>query len=83
VVRDVKPWGLWATLGLGLVALLFGELTALMALTWYGVGAAHWLDIARDGVAVTLLICISTRSKLRCWCSLRGERAPQRPTISV
>ena len=61
VIRDVNRWGRWATLGLGVVALLAGQLAALMALAWwYGLGLAHWADIARDGVAVTLLICIST-----------------------
>jgi membrane protease YdiL (CAAX protease family) len=61
VISDVKPWGRWATLGLGLIALLAGQLVALTALTWWtGLGLAHWADFARDGVAVTLIICIST-----------------------
>ena len=61
VISDVNRWGRWATLGLGLIALLVGQLAALMALTWwYGLSLSHWPDIARDGVAVTLLICIST-----------------------
>jgi membrane protease YdiL (CAAX protease family) len=61
VISDVKPWGRWATLGLGLIALLAGQLVALTALTWWtGLGLAHWADFASDGVAVTLIICIST-----------------------
>jgi hypothetical protein len=61
LISDVKPWGRWATLGLGLIALLAGQLVALTALTWWtGLGLAHWADFARDGVAVTLIICIGT-----------------------
>src|SRR5450759_3902882 len=61
MIGDVKPWGRWATLGLGLIALLAGQLVALTALTWWtGLGLAHWADFASDGVAVTLIICIST-----------------------
>jgi uncharacterized protein len=61
VISDVKPWGRWATLGLGLIALLAGQLVALTALTWWtGLGLAHWADFASSGVAVTLIICIST-----------------------
>jgi CAAX protease family protein len=61
MIGDVKPWGRAATLGLGLVALLTGQAVALMPLAWwYGVGLAHWTDFAVDGVAVTLIICIST-----------------------
>jgi membrane protease YdiL (CAAX protease family) len=61
VISDVKPWGRWATLGLGLIALLAGQLVALTALIWWtGLGLAYWADFARDGVAVTFIICIST-----------------------
>jgi hypothetical protein len=31
---DVKPWGRWATLGLGLTAMLVGQMTALAAVMW-------------------------------------------------
>ena len=61
MISDVKPWGRWATLGLGLIALLAGQLVALTALIWWtGLGLAYWADFARDGVAVTFIICIST-----------------------
>ena len=61
MTSDVKPWGRWATLGLGLSALLIGQMAALPAIFWwYGVDLAHVLDFAADGVAVTLIICIST-----------------------
>jgi uncharacterized protein len=61
MIGDVKPWGRWATLGLGVIALLAGQLVALTALTWWtGQGLAHWAEFGRDGIAVTLTICIST-----------------------
>jgi uncharacterized protein len=61
MIGDVKPWGRWATLGLGVIALLAGQLVALTALTWWtGQGLAHWAEFGRDGIAVTLIICIST-----------------------
>jgi hypothetical protein len=42
-------------------AAAFGQLVALRALVWWtGRGLAHWADFARDRVAVTLIICIST-----------------------
>jgi membrane protease YdiL (CAAX protease family) len=61
VISDVKPWGRWVTLGLGLIALLVGQIPALTALIWwYGLGLAQLPDFAADGVAATLVICIST-----------------------
>jgi membrane protease YdiL (CAAX protease family) len=61
VISDVKPWGRWATLGLGIIALLTGQLAALTALIWWtGQGLAHWPDMAGNGVVATLVICIST-----------------------
>src|SRR5438270_256370 len=57
----MKPWGRWATLGLGLIAMLVGQLAGLIVLTWWpGVSLARLSDFADDGVAVTLIICIST-----------------------
>lgn len=56
-----KPWGRWATFGLGLFALLAGQAVALMILaTWYGWNLARWIHLANDGAAVTLIICLST-----------------------
>jgi uncharacterized protein len=61
VTGDVKHWGRWATLGLGLIALLVGQAVALSALTWwYGLDLARLLDLAGDGIAVTLNVCIAT-----------------------
>ena len=37
----VKPWGRWATFGLGLIALLIGQLAALTALIWWSGLASH------------------------------------------
>lgn len=60
-----KPWGRVSTLGLGFLALLAGQIAALAALTWwYGRGLAQLPDFAADGVAVTLIILISTPVQL-------------------
>jgi CAAX protease family protein len=60
-IADIKPWGRWATLGLGVLALLAGQLVGLLALIWWtGQGLLHWVNIADDGVAVTFIVCIST-----------------------
>ena len=34
-VTDLKPWGRWATLGLGFIALFGGQIVALTALVWW------------------------------------------------
>ena len=58
---ETKSWGRWATLGLGVFAATVSQLPALLACYWrYGPDLAHWPDLARDGVAVILLVCIST-----------------------
>jgi CAAX protease family protein len=58
---DRQAWGRWATLGFGLVALLGGQAAALLALTWwFGVGIAQMPDFSGDGVAVTIVIFVST-----------------------
>ncbi len=60
-VGGTKSWGRWTTLALGLVAALVGQVASLMAYSWwFGLDIAHWADLARDGVAVILLVCIST-----------------------
>jgi len=61
----MNSWGRFATLGLGFVALMAGQLTGLMAITWwYGVGLAKLPDFSGDGVAVALIIFISTPVQL-------------------
>ena len=53
---DVEPWGRWSTFGLGLIALLIGQMIALLALTWlYGTGLAHLPKLSGNGVAVSLV----------------------------
>jgi membrane protease YdiL (CAAX protease family) len=60
-VAGEGAWGRGATLGLAILALLAGQMAALTALTWwYGAGIAHLPDFSGDGVAVTLIILIST-----------------------
>ncbi|HZD88890.1 MAG TPA: CPBP family intramembrane glutamic endopeptidase [Pseudolabrys sp.] len=57
----VKPWGRFSTLGLGFIALLIGQMAALVALAaWYGRPLTQLPNLAQDGVAVSLLIWIST-----------------------
>jgi len=61
VTTGILPWGRWATFGLGLVALLAGQLVALVALTfWYGASLAAMPDFTGDGPAVTVVILAST-----------------------
>jgi membrane protease YdiL (CAAX protease family) len=58
---EVKAWGRWSTFGLGLIALLAGQMAALLALTWYyGTSLAHLPDFSGSGVAVSLVILAST-----------------------
>lgn len=58
---DIKPWGRLSTFGLGLLAMLAGQAAALTALTWwYDTGIAQLPDFSGDGVAVSLIILIST-----------------------
>ena len=45
---DVKPWGRWATLGLGVIALLGGQASALAALAWwYGFHLEQFVNLAQ------------------------------------
>ncbi len=56
-----QPWGRLATLGLGVIAMLGAQAVALVALTWwYGASLAHMPDFSGDGVAVSLVIFVST-----------------------
>jgi len=58
---EQQAWGRWATLGLGLVALVGGQAAALTALSWwYGANIAHMPDFSGDGVAVSIVIFVST-----------------------
>ena len=57
----MTPWGRFATLGLGAVALFVGQFIALAALTWYfGMSLMRLPDLSADGVAVVIIILVST-----------------------
>ena len=61
MTAEQQVWGRWATLGLGLLALAGGQAAALLALTWwYGASLAHLPDFSGDGVAVAIVIFVST-----------------------
>lgn len=56
-----KPWGRLSTFGLGLFALLAGQMAALVALSWwFDASLSGMPDFSGDGVAVTLVIALST-----------------------
>src|SRR5512143_4018113 len=58
---DIKPWGRFATLALGLFALLAGQFAGLAVLTWYyGQSLRSLPNLSGDGVAVTLIIFVAT-----------------------
>jgi CAAX protease family protein len=60
VTSDAKCWGRWATFGLGLTALIVGQMAALAALMWwYGLGLTQLPGLGSDGVVATLITCIS------------------------
>ena len=60
-VTDLKPWGRWATLGLGFIALFGGQIVALTALVWwYKLGLTRLSDLTVDGVLVSLSLYIGT-----------------------
>lgn len=73
-----KPWGRLSTFGLGLLAMLAGQAGALTALTWwYGAGIGHLPDFTGDGVAVSLIILISTPIQVGLlWLMARQAGAP-------
>ena len=57
----IKPWGRGATLALAVFALLSGQLAALFALSWwYGQSVGHLAEFGGDGVAIALVIAVST-----------------------
>lgn len=57
----MKPWGRFATFALAAIALLVGQFAALIALTyWYGLGLGHLPNFSGDGVAIAIIIAVST-----------------------
>jgi len=60
VAEQAKPWGIFATLVLGAVALLGGQIAGIAAMAWYAGGLNAVPLLNNDGAAVTLLIFVST-----------------------
>jgi len=61
--RPTRAWGWLASLGLGIVAAVTGQIPALAALFLFherGLSPAKLEGLASDGVAVIILICVST-----------------------
>lgn len=58
---DIKPWGMIATFLLAFIAMFAGQVGALAALAWWhGFGLGQLPDISGDGVAVAMIIFVST-----------------------
>jgi CAAX protease family protein len=61
MTTEIKAFGRAATFALAVLALLVGQMAALLALTWwYGRGLSHLPNFSGDGAAVTLVIAVST-----------------------
>jgi membrane protease YdiL (CAAX protease family) len=61
VSADVKPWGRLTTFGLAAVAMLTGQIIALLGVAWWtGQQLTQLADFAGDGDVVTAIILIST-----------------------
>lgn len=64
-MADPQPWGRFATFGLAVFALLASQTVALAALVWwYGIPFARLPDVGGDGVAVSIIILVSTPVEL-------------------
>lgn len=62
---DIKPWGRIATFGISFVVMMASQFAALIALSWWlGLGLGQMPDFSGDGVAVALIILISTPIQL-------------------
>jgi len=76
VTAGVKPWGRLSTFGLGIGALLAGQFMALAVMTWwYGRSSTPMPDLGGDGLAVTIIILVSTPVEialLMLWARRRG-----------
>lgn len=61
----LKPWGRFATFGIAFVVMMASQFAALIALSWWlGQGLGQMPDFSGDGVAVALIILISTPIQL-------------------
>jgi membrane protease YdiL (CAAX protease family) len=74
---ETKPWGRVSTLLLGIAAMLAGQIVALVALTWwYGRGLSQLPDFSGDGVAVSLIILVSTPFQIALLALFALRRSP-------
>lgn len=72
-----KPWGRVSTLLLGVAAMLAGQIIALVVLTWwYGLGISQLPDFSGDGVAVSLIILVSTPFQIALLALFALRRSP-------
>jgi len=60
VTKQEQPWGLFATLALGAVALLVGQFAGIAAVAWYEGGLDKVAEFSGDGAAIAILIFTST-----------------------
>jgi hypothetical protein len=76
-----QPWGRGATFGLAVLALLAGQLVALVTLTWwYGVDVLRLPDFSGDGPAVSVIVLTSTPVQLgllALFAKMRGASAAE------
>ena len=81
IMAPAQPWGRGATLGLAVLALLAGQLIALVMLTWwYGVDVLRLPDFSGDGPAVTVIVLTSTPVQvalLALFAKMRGASAAE------
>lgn len=77
MTEDIKPWGRISTLLLGIAAMLAGQIIALVVLTWwYGLGMSQLPDFSGDGVAVALIILVSTPFQIALLALFALRRSP-------
>jgi uncharacterized protein len=59
--QEPQPWGRVTSLGLAIIAMLIGQMVALLVVNWaYGRSLAQLADLAQDGVGVSVIIIVST-----------------------
>ena len=64
-MSDPRPWGRISTFALAVIALLASQTVALAALVWwYGVPFVRLPEVGGDGIAVSIIILVSTPIQL-------------------
>ena len=59
--QEPKPWGRVTSLGLAIIAMLIGQMAALVIVGWaYGRSLQQLANLAQDGVGVSVIIIAST-----------------------